>query len=218
MYATFAFPLFLAGFSVLVMSALAGRASAFRFFFGTATWNSISSASIGLYYCAPMVALFYFMTTQHQVHVTYYMFVYYFCGNFMFGAMVYIPVCMFVDKPLQAMLNLKQDIKDANRSQYYKIHEYMDNFREEQLDEPLIDPVAAQIRLQSDQPEIVDTEPSQRENSLFQGLAKGKDPRPTELDDRGTAATDRRASKDRDTTAVQANRDVTLLSLLFWRL
>jgi len=117
MFATFAFPLFLAGFSVLLMSALAGRASAFRFFFNTATWNPICNVSVGLYYCAPMVALFYFMTTQHQIHVTYYMFVYYFCGNFMFGTMVYIPIGMFVDKPIQAMLNLKQDVKDAQRSQ-----------------------------------------------------------------------------------------------------
>lgn len=79
-----------------------------------------------------MIALFYFMSTQHQIHVSYYMFLYYFCGNFMFGMMLFQPICLFVDKPIQAMLNLKRDIKDTKYSQYYKIDSYIKNFMNEE--------------------------------------------------------------------------------------
>lgn len=63
-----------------------------------------------------MIAIFYFMSTQHQIHVTYYMFLYYFCGNFMFGMIMYQVVALMVDRPIYAMLNLKKDIKDTKYS------------------------------------------------------------------------------------------------------
>jgi hypothetical protein len=47
------------------------------------------------------------------------MFMYYFCGNFMFGMTVYSLVIMLVDRPIHAMLNLRLDIKDTKYSQYY---------------------------------------------------------------------------------------------------
>lgn len=64
-YGTFSFPLFLLGFSMLIMSALASRAAAFRYFFGSKTFNAINHVSIGLYYCVPIIAIYYFMATQH---------------------------------------------------------------------------------------------------------------------------------------------------------
>jgi len=115
-YGAFAFPLFLLGFSMLVMSALASRAAAFRYFFASKAFTAVSHVSIGLYYTAPLVAIYYFMATQHQIYITYYMFVYYFSGNFMFGCIAYVPICLLIDRPILALINLQKDIKDARHS------------------------------------------------------------------------------------------------------
>lgn len=69
--------------------------------------------SIGMYYTVPVIAIFYFLSTQHQISVTYYMFFYYFAGNFVFGFALYIPVVMFIDRPIYAYLNLERDVADA---------------------------------------------------------------------------------------------------------
>jgi len=63
------------------------------------------------------------------------MFLYYFCGNFTFGGVIYLPICMFIDRPIYAILNMKKDARDARHSQYYKISEYMKNFKEGHVDE-----------------------------------------------------------------------------------
>jgi hypothetical protein len=114
---------------MIVMPALAARAAAFRFFFSNNTFTPLSHISIGMYYCSPMIALFYFMSTQHQIHMTYYMFIYFFAGNFMFGTTAYIPLVMFIDRPIYALLNLKKDVRDARHSQYYKLSDYLENFK-----------------------------------------------------------------------------------------
>lgn len=65
LYASLAPPIFLLGLSMMVMPALGGKAALFRFFFGSQTWTILSSVAIGMYFCAPMVALFYFVSSQH---------------------------------------------------------------------------------------------------------------------------------------------------------
>ena len=130
MYGTFAFPLFLVGLSMLLMPALASRAAAFRFFFGTQSWTMLGQCITGIYYTAPCIAIFYFMSSQHQIHVTYYMFVYYFVGNFVFSLMLYIPVCMIIDRPIYALMSLKEDKLDARNHQYYQLKDYLENFKE----------------------------------------------------------------------------------------
>ena len=62
-YATFSFPLFIFGLSMLIMPALAGKAAAFRFCFCSSTFTPMSHSSIGMYYTTPMIAIFYFMST-----------------------------------------------------------------------------------------------------------------------------------------------------------
>jgi hypothetical protein len=89
MFASLSGPLYALGLSTMVMAALVGRAKVFRFFFGSQSWTMLSHLSAGIFYTAPMVAIYYFLATQHQITVTYYMFVYYFVGNFLFGTMVY---------------------------------------------------------------------------------------------------------------------------------
>lgn len=59
------------------------------------------------------------------------MFVYYFTGNFLFGFTLYFVFVLPVDRPIQAFINLKEDIRDAKQSKYYKIQDYLENFREE---------------------------------------------------------------------------------------
>jgi len=90
--------------------------------------------SIGMYYTVPMVAIFYFLSTQHQISVTYYMFLYYFAGNLVFGLAIYIPVALFIDRPIYAYLNLERDTKDAVDHEDYKLKEYLDNFKVEAVD------------------------------------------------------------------------------------
>ena len=48
----------------------------------------------------------------------------------MFGCIAYVPVCLLIDRPIYALINLKKDIKDARHSQYYNIKEYISNFKE----------------------------------------------------------------------------------------
>ena len=62
------------------------------------------------------------------------MFVYYFAGNYIFGSLLFIPTAMFVDRPIYALLNLKKDIKDAERHKDYNLIDYLDNFRPELVD------------------------------------------------------------------------------------
>ena len=68
------------------------------------------------------------------------MFIYFFAGNFMFGSMAYIPLGMFIDRPIYALLNLKKDVRDARHSQYYKLSEYLENFRP-QIEDEVADPL-----------------------------------------------------------------------------
>jgi len=89
--------------------------------------------AVGMYYAAPMVALFYFMSTQHQINVSYYMFIYYFTGNMIFGVSIYEVMGLSVDRPIHALLNLKGDVEEAERNQDYKLASYMENFRASEL-------------------------------------------------------------------------------------
>jgi len=130
LYATFSGPVFLLGMAMMIMPALAGKAAAFRWVFSSGTFTALSNASIGLYYTVPMAALFYNISTQHQISVNYYMFVYYFTGNLVFGVALFIPLGLFVDKPIQAALNLEKDIEDAMGSYFYKMEDYLANFTE----------------------------------------------------------------------------------------
>ena len=137
------FPLFVVGLSFILMPALAGKAEAFRFVFGSQTWTLLSSISIGMYYCVPFIAIFYFMSTQHQITVTYYMFIYYFTGNIVFATVLNHVIVLQVDKPIYAMLSLNQDIEDAETNKDYILSKYLQVFKggqfiiDDQLDKTL---------------------------------------------------------------------------------
>ena len=57
------------------------------------------------------------------------MFVYYFTGNVIFGALLYMAACNIVDRPIYALINLKDDVRDAMNSVDYNIKEYIENFK-----------------------------------------------------------------------------------------
>jgi hypothetical protein len=92
----------------------------------------LSHLSIGMYYCVPIVAIFYYLGTQHPINVNYYMFAYYLSGNLVFGFVLYVPLCLFIDRPIYAWLNIDRDIKDAESHEDYKLIDYLDNFRTEE--------------------------------------------------------------------------------------
>jgi len=131
-YAAVGLPMFIFGLNLLVLPALVGRAQLFRFIFCSQSWTMLSAISIGLMYTMPIIGIYYFMATQHQIQVTYYMFLYYFTGNLVFGVAVYI-MMMPWDKPIQGFINLSRDIKDAEMSRFYSLFEYMENFKDNRL-------------------------------------------------------------------------------------
>lgn len=93
-----------------------------------------------MYYCVPIVAIYFYLGTQHQINVNYYMFAYYLSGNLFFGFCIYIPICLFIDRPIYAWLNLDRDIKDAESHDDYKLVDYLDNFRSDHIgDDDLTD-------------------------------------------------------------------------------
>lgn len=93
----------------------------------------LSSLSLGMQYTVPMIAIFYFISSQHQVNVSYYMFVYYYTGNVIFGILLFMAICNVVDRPIYAMINLNGDVKDADNSVDYKLKEYIENFKSTDL-------------------------------------------------------------------------------------
>ena len=99
-YGMLSFPLFLIGLSIIVMSALASRAAAFRFMFTTNTFTYLSHVGIGFYYMSPVVNIFYFFSTQHTLYVNYYMMIYYFVGAFSFACTLYVFFGMTFDRPI----------------------------------------------------------------------------------------------------------------------
>jgi hypothetical protein len=64
-YATFSFPIFVFGISLILLPALTGKAAAFRFFFCSGTFTPMNHAAMGMSYTVPIIAIFYFMSTQH---------------------------------------------------------------------------------------------------------------------------------------------------------
>ena len=63
LYAALAYPLYLIGVTMLLMPALAGKAQAFRWFYGSTTWTMFSQMSAGMYYTVPVIAIFYYLGT-----------------------------------------------------------------------------------------------------------------------------------------------------------
>lgn len=131
-YASMGLPLFIGGLNLLVMPALVGRAQLFRFVFTSQSWGMLGQMTAGLQYTVPIIGIYYFMATQHQIQITYYMFLYYFTGNLIFGAALYI-LLLPSDKPIQGYINLTRDAKDAEMSRFYALYDYLENFKDNRL-------------------------------------------------------------------------------------
>jgi hypothetical protein len=56
------------------------------------------------------------------------MFVYYFSGNLVFGLLLNMTIIHWVDRPILAMINLKNDVRDAEESKYYRLNKYITLF------------------------------------------------------------------------------------------
>ena len=175
----------------------------------------LAQMSIGMYYCVPMVALFYFMSTQHQIHVTYYMFVYYFTGNVIFGLVLYMFIVIPVDRPILAMLNLKRDVKDAERNQDYKLEQYLENFRASDLfDNVQFDGASGDVNQNGGgrgQAQVEDAAAGEMQAALLGGELQaqtGELRKPKPIRDTSGLGRDTR-HQDRATAATDALRDPT---------
>lgn len=126
---SFAFPMFCLGLALLVLPALGGKAQLFRFLFASEAWTMMAQLAPGLCYSYPMVALFYFLSSEHQIQFDYYMMVYYFSGNFIFGMVIYTMVLLHSDRPIYALKALKWDLSDAEDNELYRLDVYIESFR-----------------------------------------------------------------------------------------
>jgi hypothetical protein len=161
----------------------------------------LSGTQVGMYYTAPIIALFYFLSTQHQIQVTYYMFVYYYVGNFIFGLIVYILVASPVDTPIRLLMHLEKDYEDATKNRLYNLGSYLKNFQDVggmQLYEE--ERGGSAIRLTMEQADAVLPLYARQSN---QGLSSQKE--------KGGAPSFRVSNNlsDRNTAATGPNRDTT---------
>lgn len=124
-------PAYAIGLSFLVLPALVGRAQLFTFFFNSSTWTMLSAMAVGLHYTFPCIAVFYFLSTQHQIQLTYYMMVYFFAGNITFAFLSYMILGLPVDRSLYALRHLKKDADDAEKNEFYRLDVYLKNFGSE---------------------------------------------------------------------------------------
>lgn len=56
------------------------------------------------------------------------MFIYYFTGNMVFGVVLNHAILLQVDKPIYALMSLKQDIRDAENNNDYMLSRYLKVF------------------------------------------------------------------------------------------
>jgi len=111
LYGGLAYPFFVIGFSLFIMSALLGRAEFIRFFFGGDIFTFFKSISYGLFFLAPGQALTYFLSLSTSVHLDYQMMFYNFCGVFVFSLIFSLIFFVICDRPFHAMFMMKHDLK-----------------------------------------------------------------------------------------------------------
>ena len=120
--------MYVTGVSLLFIPALVGKAKVFMFIYGGVNWPMLSNMAIGMYYASPMVAIYFFFSTQHQIAVGYYLFIYYTWGNLIYGVSVYEALGLAIDRPLHALLNLEYDVEHAENHKDYKLESYLKIF------------------------------------------------------------------------------------------
>ena len=93
----------------------------------------LSNMAVGMYYASPMVAVYFFFSTQHQIAVGYYLFIYYTWGNLIYGVSVYEMLGLAIDRPLHALLNLEYDVEQAENHKDYNLETYLKIFDQEEV-------------------------------------------------------------------------------------
>jgi hypothetical protein len=113
---------------MIFIPALVGKAKVFTFIYGGVNWPMLANMAVGFYYTSPIVAIYFFFSTQHQIAVGYYLFIYYCWGNLIYGVSVYEMLGLAIDRPLHQLLNLKDDVEHAENHEDYKLENYLKIF------------------------------------------------------------------------------------------
>jgi hypothetical protein len=119
--------------TIIFVPALVGKAKVAMFIYGGVNWPMLSNMAVGMYYASPMVAVYFFFSTQHQIAVGYYIFIYYTWGNLIYGVSVYEMLGLAIDRPLHALLNLQYDVEQAENHKDYKLETYLKIFDQEEV-------------------------------------------------------------------------------------
>jgi hypothetical protein len=110
-YGSMAYPGFVIGSSIFLMSAVLGRAEFVRFFLGGDAWILFKNIGYGLYLFSPVYALLYFQSMSISQHLDYQMMFYNFCGIFVFSLLLVNLFFPLIHGPFTAIFNLEHYVK-----------------------------------------------------------------------------------------------------------
>lgn len=110
-YATLAYPGFAFATSIIVISALLGRAEFVRFFMGGEFWTMWRSLAFGMSMYAPINAMVYLLGLSVTQHIDYQMVFYVFCSTFIFTMIFMMYYFTFVDRPFHSLFLFYHDLK-----------------------------------------------------------------------------------------------------------
>jgi hypothetical protein len=109
-YGSMAYPGFVLGLSIFVISGLVGRAEFIRFFLGGDAWILFKNIGYGLYMFSPVYSLLYFLSMSVSQHLDYQMMFYNFCGIFIFSLLLVQIFYTFIHGPFSAIFELGHDL------------------------------------------------------------------------------------------------------------
>ena len=114
LFAALATPLFLIGFSCVLIPALIGKAALFNAICQASLFLSVSNLSAAMSLIGPLICLWYYLSSGHTLEFSWYTSQYYFDSNTLFTFLVAILGACLSEKPIHSLINLRKDIKRAD--------------------------------------------------------------------------------------------------------
>ena len=115
-YGALAYPGFAISCSIVLISAILGRAEFVRFFFGGEFWTLWRSIAYGLHMFAPIYCMTYILGMSTTQHLDYQMMFYTFCGTLVFSLIFMMIYFVFVDRPFHAMFLFYHDLRTVTNN------------------------------------------------------------------------------------------------------
>ena len=124
LYALFANLLFLGGFATILMPALIGKASLFRYIFQAGMFLALSNLSAAMSLIGPMICLWYYLSSGHTLDIGWYTTQYYYDSNCVFTFLISLMLATISEKPFYSLVTIKTDTEDAEKDDKNSIIEF----------------------------------------------------------------------------------------------